>query len=97
MTTGLTAIAIIGLLAFVNESMVEWVFGEWLDKRWMKYLALLGGVLLALAFQITILRTLAGLNAPYYADAILSGLVMGRGSQYVHDFYGKYLAKRPGP
>lgn len=93
MTTGLTALAIITLLAFVNESMVEWIFGEWLEKRVIKYVALGGGLLLAFAFQVTLLKNLAGIaTAPYYADVILSGLVMGRGSQYVHDLYSRFLA-----
>ena len=94
MSVGLTALAIVTLLAFVNESMVEWLFGAWLDKDRIKYVALVGGLVLAFGFNVGLLHTLAGLDVNSYADRILSGLVMARGSQFVHDFYSQFL--RPG-
>ncbi len=95
MGIGITAISIVLMLAFFNESMVEWVFGEWLDKKVIKYVALAGGLALALVFQVQLLNNLAGLHVNTWADMVLSGLVMGRGSQYVHDFYSKFLAPAP--
>jgi hypothetical protein len=94
MNTGLTAVAVILMLAFLNESMIEWIFGGWLKKSVIKYVALVGGIALAFVFNIQMLASLAGVQtagAAVYADIVLSGLVMGRGSQYVHDFYSKFL------
>lgn len=96
MSTGLTAIAVILMLAFFVESTTEYVFGEFLDKKVIKYVALAAGVAVALVFNVTMLSSLAGLTVNPYADMVLSGMVMGRGSSYVHDFYSKYLAK-PSP
>ena len=95
MTTGFTALAIIFMLAFFNESTIEWLFGEWQDKRIIKYLALAGGLALAMVFQVQMLKSLAGnlpgISVNPWADMVLSGLVMARGSQFVHDFYSRFL------
>jgi hypothetical protein len=90
-TTGLTALSITLLLAAVNEGMVEWLFGWWIKGRYIRFVSLLGGLALAFAFQVRVLEGLTGWQFDPTADTVLAGLLMARGSQYVHDFYSRYL------
>ena len=91
MSLGLTALAIVTMLAFFVESMTEYVFAEFLDKKTIKYVALAVGVVAALVFNVQMLQSLAGLSVNPWADMVLSGLVLGRGSSFLHDFYSQYL------
>ena len=95
MSVGLTALAIVTMLAFFVESMTEYIFGEWMSQKAIKYTALVVGVVAAFAFNVTILKSLAGLDVNPWADTVLSGLVLGRGSSFLHDFYSTYLAPKP--
>ena len=53
------------------------------------------GVLLAWAYNLDITRDVLGLTPrPALLGVVLSGVVLGRGASYVHDFYQSYL--RPG-
>ena len=94
MDTGLTAIGILVLLATLSEGLVEYIFGDWLHKSYLKYITLVVGVALAWSLQLDLLRELAQVQAPYPVGYILTGLIMGRGSQYLHQFVSQYLPKK---
>ena len=90
-------------LAFVSESMSEYLFGiafDLLAKRWpiladiqpMRYISLAVGMALALAYQLDIIFEAFGYVAFWpWTGVAVTGLVIGRGSNYLHAFYSRYL------
>lgn len=79
----------ITLLAIFIEGLITYLFGkqEGLEpsRPWIKYVALTFGVLLAIAYQVDLLA-MAGLTAAVpYVGFIVSGLIIGRGSNYLND------------
>lgn len=94
---GVFALAL-GLAAFV-EGMTEYVFApfldklkEWLDFPVIQYVALGIGLLIAFAYRLDLIWELLGYRAvqPWVGIAI-SGLLVGRGANYLHEFAQKYL------
>ena len=93
-------------LAFLAESMTEYVFSVWLDlakQKWpiletiqpLRYVAMVVGVGLAFAYRLDLLLA-AFPNMPPGAPWIgilLTGLAVGRGSNFVHELYKSYLAR----
>jgi hypothetical protein len=74
--------------------------------KWtLMYVSALIGVVLALFYHLDLIVIIAsfsdalGLSAPVLSDptvpgSILSGLLIGRGANAVHDFLSKYLIKK---
>lgn len=100
---------IIGLIlvgAGVSEAVAEYLFSPLLDAtigntesnknlRTAIFYALTAGlgVLIAFAFNLGFFSLLgAELKLPF-VDNVLTGIVLGRGSTFVHDFVSKYLVK----
>ena len=91
-------------LAFLAESMTEYVFSVWLDlakQKWpiletiqpLRYVAMVVGVGLAFAYRLDLLLA-AFPNMPPFAPwvgILLTGMAIGRGSNYLHDFWIEYL------
>jgi hypothetical protein len=75
------------LFAFLVESFTEYAFGQFLAvKPYLKYIALLLGVVVAVAYKIDIIAGIAGLTSPIpWIGSVLSGLIIGRGSNYLND------------
>jgi hypothetical protein len=84
-------------LAFLAESLTEYLFAGPLSALRMppavtRYVAVAVGVLLAWAYDLDIVRDLLGLSPrPPLLGVVLSGVILGRGASYVHDFYSSYL------
>ena len=80
-------------LAFLAESLTEYLFAgplaaARLPSSLIRYVAVAVGVLLAWAYDLDITRDVLGLTPrPAELGVILSGVVLGRGASYVHDFY----------
>lgn len=89
-------------LAFLSESLTEYLFERplkalRLDPGYLRYVAAAVGVALALAYQVDILQDIFGRGpGPGWVGQALTGLLLGRGANYVHDFYGRYVAKKGG-
>lgn len=85
-------------LAFLAESMTEYVFGQAVDHvaklasfRWaLMYVALAVGVGLTYFYQVDLLALIAG-EADTPVGFAMSGLVVGRGANYLHDFVSRYV------
>jgi len=85
-------------LAFLAESMVEYIFGVAADHipavtpfRWLlMYIALAVGILMAYWYQVDLITLITGSPATDLG-IILSGLGIGRGANYIHDFVSKYI------
>ncbi len=80
------------LLAVLIEGTITYVLGESSENpsaSWMRYLALVLGIAAAVAYKLDILAAL-GLPAAYpLIGYIATGLIIGRGSNYVNDFISK--------
>jgi hypothetical protein len=87
-------------LALLAESLTEYLFAAPLSAARLpagiiRYVAVAAGVLLAWAYDLDITRDVLGLEPrPAVLGVVLSGVVLGRGASYAHDFYSSYL--RPG-
>lgn len=79
------------LLAVLIEGTMTHFFGEGsnIKPEWMRYFALILGIGAATAYKLDILAAL-GLPAAYpLIGYIATGLIIGRGSNYVNDFVSK--------
>jgi hypothetical protein len=78
-------------VAFLIEALVEYLVVDYLGDR-AKYAAALIGVGLAVGFRLDLVQELVGLEArvPYLGN-VLTGLVLGRGSNFVNDFTDQFL------
>lgn len=87
-------------LAFLAESMTEYLFGTLADHlpalaplRWaLQYIAALAGVGLAFFYRLDLIGVIGGLDASW-VGFILSGLVIGRGANFLHQFVSQYFPK----
>lgn len=86
-------------LAFLSESITEYLFAGPLSGRGLgrtlPYVAAAVGVVLCLAYRIDLLQSALGLSPgwPPLGQA-LTGLILGRGSNYLHDFYTTFARPR---
>jgi len=77
-------LAILFLATFV-EGLVQFISNEDEHQPWLRYVALAIGVVVAVAFRVDI-PAMVGLAADYgVINYIVSGLILGRGSNYVND------------
>lgn len=88
-------------LAFLAESLTEYLFAGPLaalraPAALLKYVAVVVGVLLAWAYDLDVTRDFFNLTPqPAKLGVVLTGVILGRGASYVHDFYGTYLRGEP--
>lgn len=84
------------LLATLVEGFTEYLFGEVQSaKPYLRYIALALGVGVSLAYGIDILGIL-GLVSPFpLVGQIISGLILGRGSNYVNDIMTSFTKGTP--
>ena len=90
-------------LAFMAESMTEYLFASWIDwavSKWpsfgkaqpLKYVAAIVGVAFAFAYSLDLIAAMLGaIPNPAWVGVLLTGLAVGRGANYVHDFAKTYL------
>lgn len=80
------------MLAILVEGTITHLFGESSEedhKPWLRWVSLVFGVGAAIAYQLDILAAL-GLPAVYpLIGWIATGLIIGRGSNYVNDFISR--------
>ena len=86
---------IVGILflATIVEGFITWIFGtkdEMEPERpWLRYVSLAFGIVVAFAYGLDI-PAMAGMESPYPIVAnILSGAIIGRGSNYINDLMAK--------
>lgn len=88
-------------LAFLAESLTEYLFAGPLaalraPSSLLRYVAVAVGVLLAWAYDLDVTREFFHLTSrPAELGVVLTGVILGRGAAYVHDFYGTYLRSGP--
>ena len=93
------------ILATLVEGGIEYIFGTVFDKipvlkdyRWLlMYVGLLAGVALSFYYAIDLIALAANLAGATQTTTpvgvVLTGLVIGRGANYLHDFVSRWLIK----
>lgn len=87
------------VVAFLCEGVTEYFFegpvkGLKLDVVYLRYVSALVGVALCVAYGIDIFEELLDVSAGYgVVGEVLTGLVLGRGANYVHDFYSRFVGR----
>lgn len=105
----LALLIIILFLAFLVESLVEYLFGqifahiqEITGYSWLlMYVAAIVGVLSAFMYNfdlIALLGSYIGQEMPVtWFGTLLTGLAIGRGSNFIHDLVTKFFVKPSQP
>lgn len=91
-------IAGIVLLAMVIEAIIAYVLpkNETDEPReWIKYLSAGLGIVLCVAYRADILAMLGVISPLPYVGSVVTGLIIGRGSNFLNDFYQRI--KNPMP
>lgn len=88
-------LGILALAIFIEGTVEYFLAKEGAHQPALKYIAVILGVVLAIAYDVDILSDLAGMQSivPLIGN-VVSGVVIGRGSNVVNDFIGMLRAKR---
>lgn len=84
------------LLSTLIEGTITYLFGETLEvsRPWIKYVSLGLGIISAIVFSIDI-PGMAGLQGiSVYANYVVSGLIIGRGANYINDIFALIQSKK---
>ena len=87
-------IALIIALAAIGEGAVEYFLSPFAAaKPYLMYVSLAVGVVLAWGYQVDALNVLLGAQpaALPWLGVVLTGVLIGRGANYLHDFIRTYL------
>ena len=87
------------VLATLVEGLTEYVFADVQKVQpYLKYIALVLGVGAAIAYRVDILAALGLVSPIPFVGEIVSGLIIGRGSNYVNDIVTSFQQpKLPAP
>ncbi|MFQ5873020.1 MAG: hypothetical protein ACE5JL_04375 [Dehalococcoidia bacterium] len=97
-----TSIGTILALAFLAESLTEYLFSRLLvnlgiSKDYLRYVAAVVGVALAVAYEVDILEEFLDVGTDYpVVGEVFTGLLLGRGANFAHDFYSRLLSLKKG-
>lgn len=86
-------IAGISLLAVIIEGTVKYLLGEAPDgftRPYIQYITLGLGVVLSVLYQVDILAMIGLVSPIPYVGYVVSGLIIGRGSNYLNDIIGNF-------
>lgn len=88
------AITGIFLLATIIEGLITYLFGKSEDgaeeRAYLKYVSLVLGIGAAIAYQVDLLAMVGLVSAVPFVGYIISGLVIGRGSNYLNDIISSF-------
>jgi len=84
------------MFAVFVEGLIEYIFdnGNAKSQPYLKYIALAAGIIVAAVFNLDGLNVVFGITSPVpFAGVVITGLVIGRGSNYVNDFFGNFASR----
>jgi hypothetical protein len=86
------AIGAVLLLAVLTEWLTERFFGGLWTGRVMVGISTAIGVALCVVFKVDAI-ILLGVNSPWseWANIVVTGLIVGGGSQAIHKFFSKFI------
>lgn len=82
------AVAGIFILATLIEGLITYIFGESNDsptRPYIKFVSLAFGIIVSIIYRIDILSMGGLVTSIPLAGYVISGLIIGRGSNYVND------------
>jgi len=90
---------IIGILflSTLIEGTLTYLFGKNQEESrpWLRYASLFLGVVLAVVYQVDV-PAMAGLTSSVsFAGYIVSGLIIGRGANYINDIFALIQTPKP--
>lgn len=78
------------ILAVLVEGIVEYfIASEDKKQPWLKYVAAAIGVLVCVIYKADLLAGLGLITPIPYVGSIVTGIIIGRGSNYLNDFISK--------
>lgn len=86
------ALTTIFILAAVVEALITYFVPKNNDtapREWLKYVSAVLGVMLCVAYSADMLAVLGVVTPIPYVGAVITGLIVGRGSNFLNDFYNK--------
>jgi len=102
----LTTMGVIFFISFMLEGAIEYFFGILFEKvaklepySWaLMYVSAIVGIIAAFGYQFDLVFLFAkflgqSVGEPSIMGILLTGLAIGRGSNYLHDFVGKFFIK----
>jgi hypothetical protein len=106
--TALGTVAGIAILATIVEGLVEYLVAPLVEKlrkpaedetatdlriMLLRYISVALGIVLCVVYNANLLSLLGVTTGIPFVGNVLTGLLIGRGSNYVHDFASRWLAK----
>lgn len=86
------------MLAMLVESTVEYLFSHNVKLQpYLNYVALAMGILACLVYKVDLLAILGLVSPMPYVGSIASGLIVGRGSNYLNDFISRVRGENKVP
>ena len=85
-------------LAFLAEYLFFRLFVNLnINKDYLRYVAAGTGIALAMVYEVDILEESLDISTDYpVMGQIFTGLVLGRGANFAHDFYSRFLSPKKG-
>ena len=89
-------VATIFALAFLTEGLTEYFFAGPLARmrvspQYLKQVSALVGMVLCLTYRVDALALFFSLSPQWeFLGQVLTGLLLGRGANFVHDLYSRY-------
>lgn len=84
-------------LSTLIEGLLTYLFGEKDEnatpRKYLRYVSLALGIVLAFAYNVRIPQMFGVMATNPLFDYFLSGIVIGRGSNYVNDLFSRFRSK----
>ena len=84
------------VMSVIVEAVIAYVKTWVVEKKvqWQQLLAVVFGIVISFAYQLDI-PALAGIESHIdYVGNVLTGILISRGSNYIHDLYKNIIAKK---
>ena len=78
------------IAAVFIEGFIEYTFKNVGSGSWVKFVALGVGILFAIVYKLDLMATFGLIGVSPYVGYVVTGIIIGRGSNYVNDFMSKY-------
>lgn len=84
-------------LSTLIEGLLTYLFGEKDEnatpRKYLRYVSLALGIVLAFAYDVRIPQMLGIVATNPFIDYFISGIIIGRGSNYVNDLFSHFRGK----
>ncbi len=90
---GISAVLV---MAVVVEAVIDYVKTWVVEKKiqWQQIFAMLFGILVSFAYCLDVLALVGIESHVAYVGNVLTGILISRGSNYIHDLYNRLIAKK---